>query len=191
MIIAIDCNIVYSDNGRVNGVSQTIQGDAMSELYDNIRRGIMAGLPATMVLSVLMLSESVLPQFAQASLINNLVDKVLEYQGITGYPHVGWFLHFFIGTIVWGSVFGVVEPILPGKTWRHKGMAFGAGCAFVFLVAIIPIAGAGFFGMKLSLAGILVTILQHLIYGYVLGDAYWRLLPARERMVNPSYFCMR
>ncbi|MEO5349717.1 MAG: hypothetical protein H7836_08735 [Magnetococcus sp. YQC-3] len=163
----------------------------MSELSANISRGIIAGLPATAVLSVLILSDSVLPQFAQASLINNLIEKVMEYQGITVFPYVGWILHFCIGTIVWGTIFGVVEPILPGRTWRRKGMAFGAGCAFVLLVAIIPIAGAGFFGMKLTLAGILVTIMQHLIYGFVLGDAYWRLLPARERMVTPSFLAAR
>lgn len=162
----------------------------MSEIFANIIRGVMAGLPATIVLSVFMLSSSVLPQFNHASLINNLIDKVLEYQGMSAFPLIGWILHFFIGTIVWGSVFGVVEPILPGRTWRRKGMAFGLGCAFVFLVAIIPIAGAGFFGMKLSLVGILVTILHHLIYGFVLGDVYWRLLPARERMVTPSYFSL-
>lgn len=163
----------------------------MSELTQNTKRGVIAGVPATLVLSVFMLMENVIPQFAaHTSLINNLIDNVLAYRGEQSAPLVGWIWHFVIGTLGWGALFGIVEPILPGRTWRRKGMVFGAGCAFVLLVALIPMAGAGFFGMSLSLAGILVTVAQHLIYGFVLGEAYWRLLPARERMAEPPFFSL-
>ncbi len=163
----------------------------MSELMVNIKRGMIAGIPATMVLSALMLTVSTQSQFAHTSLINNLINHVLKYQGLETIALLGWVVHFLIGTVVWGGLFGVVEPILPGTTWRRKGLAFGIGCSFVLLVALIPIAAAGFFGMTLSFISILVTIIQHLVYGFVLGDAYWRLLPARERMVNPRFFSSR
>ena len=150
----------------------------MSELTTNMGRGVISGAVATVALSLLMVIGSALPQLMHAQLLNNLVHGVLEHYGLEAFPLAGWIWHFLIGTLWWGSLFAVVEPILPGRTPGRKGISFGAGCGFVVLVALIPLAAAGAFGMELSFLTVVVTALQHLAYGYVLGEVYGRLSPS-------------
>lgn len=43
------------------------------------------------------------------------------------------------------------------------------------MVAIMPMAGAGMFGMALGMMAPVMTLMLHLIYGAVLGHTYNRL----------------
>ncbi|MFZ0255105.1 MAG: DUF6789 family protein [Gammaproteobacteria bacterium] len=42
---------------------------------------------------------------------------------------------------------------------------------------VMPLAGAGYFGLHLNPMQPLVTLVEHLVYGVVLGAVYGRLRP--------------
>jgi len=44
------------------------------------------------------------------------------------------------------------------------------------MVAMMPMAGAGFFGMQLGMMTPVMTLVMHLVFGAVLGGVYAMLL---------------
>jgi hypothetical protein len=45
----------------------------------------------------------------------------------------------------------------------------------MMMVAVMPMAGAGFFGMNLGIAAPVMTLMLHIIFGAVLGGVYGAL----------------
>lgn len=69
-------------------------------------------------------------------------------------------------------MYAVMEPMIPGgRPWR-KGLYFGFTTGLLAWLIALPLAGAGLFGMRLSAAQPLVTLVQHLVYGLVLAVTY-------------------
>ncbi len=56
-----------------------------------------------------------------------------------------------------------------------KGLYFGATATLLAWLIVLPLAGAGLFGLHLSAVQPLVSLLQHLAYGLVLAVTYDRL----------------
>jgi uncharacterized membrane protein YagU involved in acid resistance len=133
---------------------------------NNIVKGFVAGFAATVVLSGLMLLKSAMGLMPQLDVI-----AMLSRMMGTG-PTLGWLAHFMIGTIAWGGLFAVIEPRLPGGSLWVKGIVFGIGAWLVMMIAVMPMAGAGFFGMNLGMAAPVMTLMLHVIFGVVLGGAY-------------------
>jgi len=74
--------------------------DKVDKVESTIGKGIVAGFVATFVLSVLLDPiELFAPSILPAS------------------PPVGWVLHFFVGTVVWGIGFAVLHDYLHGCRW--------------------------------------------------------------------------
>jgi hypothetical protein len=95
---------------------------------------------------------------------------------------MGWITHFMIGAVVWGGLFAFLEPLLPGGSLWLKGVSFGIGAWVLMMVAVMPMAGAGLFGMKLGMAAPVMTLVLHIIFGAVLGGVYAALQGAgRQR----------
>jgi hypothetical protein len=143
----------------------------------SIFRGITAGFIATVVLSVLMLSRDFVPQLDSITMLDGVLRATLRELGML-YPPApwgGWMWHFIIGTFWWGAMFAILEPILPGQRPWRKGMAFGFGASLLIFLLVMPLAGAGYFGMHLSAVQPVVTMIEHLVYGAVLGITYTRL----------------
>lgn len=94
-------------------------------------------------------------------------------------PVVGWLLHFLIGTVLWGALFAPLLPALPGSRTWIKGLSFGVLAWLIMMVVVMPMAGAGLFGMLLSLMAPVATLMLHLVYGAVMGWSYDRLEESR------------
>lgn len=133
---------------------------------NNIGKGVIAGFVATTVLSMLMLMKSamgLMPELDVVAMLGSMMG--------TG-PAMGWIAHFMIGSVVWGGLFAVLSPSLPGGSLWLKGVVFGIGAWLLMMVAVMPMAGAGFFGTSLGMAAPVMTLMLHVIFGAVLGGVY-------------------
>lgn len=109
----------------------------------NIVKGMAAGLTATVALSTLMVLKSVMglmPEF----------DVIAMLTGMMGAssPLAGWLVHFAIGILILGSLFAWLDMNLPGNRHWLNGIFFGIGAWLVMMILMMPVAGAGFFGLK-------------------------------------------
>lgn len=132
----------------------------------NIGKGVIAGFSATVVLSMLMAMKSALglmPELDVISMLSGMMGGSLA---------MGWIAHFMIGAVIHGGLFALLAPKLPGGSLWLKGVVFGIGAWVVMMVAVMPMAGAGFFGMNLGMATPVMTLMLHVIYGVVLGGVY-------------------
>jgi len=144
-------------------------------MMSRVKKGMIAGFSATLVVSIL---EAV---------------NVFGGPWFTPFPHIvafmmgmennllaGWIAHFVIGTLVLGTLFGVLSPRLPTDTWATKGIVFAVGALVVLMVGIFlfgdpkMFSGTDGFG---TLAWLLIT---HVVFGIVLGSVYGNLM-AREK----------
>ena len=146
-------------------------------MKNNILHGLLAGLIATTVLALLLLTKGFLPQLDTITMLDGVLRAFLDEVGKRSLPIPlnGWLWYFVIGTLWWGALYAVIEPILPGKGPWIKGMSFGVGAALFVMLMVMPLAGAGYFGMHLEIVQPVVTLVEHLIYGCILGVVYARL----------------
>jgi len=134
----------------------------------NITKALLAGLAATVVLSVLMVFKDLMGLMPDLNVINMLA------QMTGGGPLIGWSAHFMIGTIVWGIGYALVYPFIPGHAPWLKGILFGMAAWLMMMIAIMPMAGAGLFGMNMGVMAPVMTLMLHVIFGAVLGLVYGR-----------------
>lgn len=135
-----------------------------------VGKGMIAGFVATVVLSALMLMKSamgLMPELDIAQMLGGMLG---------GGPGVGWIAHFLIGTVIWGILFAYLDPQLPGGSHWLRGVVFGMGAWILMMIAVMPMAGAGLFGMKLGIMAPIMTAMLHAIYGAVLGGTFGALL---------------
>lgn len=131
----------------------------------DIGRGIWVGFLATVVLSVLMMAKhamGLMPELDPIGMITGMLGASTQA--------VGWGMHFMIG-IIWGIAFALMSRRFPGAFWV-KGMLFSVGPWLIMMTVLMPMAGAGFFGVDLSMAAPVMTLMLHLIFGAVLGAIY-------------------
>ncbi len=130
-------------------------------------KGLLAGLIATIALSLLMVFKSALGLAPHLNVIQML-------SGMLGAPNnqaVGWSAHFFIGTVAWGALFAWFAPTLPGAYW-WRGAMFATGAWLLMMVVLMPMAGAGLFALRIGATAPVVTLLLHWVFGIVLGLTY-------------------
>jgi hypothetical protein len=131
-----------------------------------IGRGIVAGFVATVVLSAMMVmkqSMGLMPELNPIAMISSMA-------GLTS-PIVGWIGHFVIGTVFWGAGFAILGPYLPGPYWL-RGIVFAIGAWLLMMILVMPMAGAGLFGVALGMMTPVATLLLHIVFGLVLGGVY-------------------
>lgn len=136
-------------------------------------KGIIAGLVATIVLSILMLIKSAAGMLPEVNAIAMLAG-IASNAGLPGTPVVGWLLHFLIGVVVWGLLFVWIGTKLPGGR-IVQGIEFGVLAWVLMMVIVFPIAGAGLFGLNIGPPAAIATLVLHLIYGAALGWMYQTL----------------
>ena len=142
---------------------------------DTIRtlfRGIAAGFVATCVLSLLMQMKGWLPQFDTITLLDSIAHGLFLDAGLPT-PFAGGLWHVIVGSLVWGWMYAVMEPIVPGHRPLGKGIYFGLMVTLVVWFTVLPLAGAGLFGIQLGLVQPFVSLLQHVLYGVVLALVYY------------------
>ena len=132
----------------------------------NIAKGIGSGFVATIVLSAIMLIKQ------RMGVVPGL-DPIHWNTQLSGAesPAVGWLAHFFLGTIVWGVLFALLDPFLPGPHW-FRGAIFGTGAWLLMMIVLAPMAGAGLFALHVGVKAAIGALVLHWIYGAVLGGVY-------------------
>jgi hypothetical protein len=137
----------------------------------NVKNALTAGFVATVVLSVCQTAAhaaGLLPTFDLIGMIANIISVAT---GGTPNPVAGWAVHFIIGTILWGIGYAIVEASLPGPP-AVRGMVFSAGAWLLMMIIVMPITGAGMFGLSLGPSVPVAILMLHLIFGATLGIVY-------------------
>lgn len=137
---------------------------------NNIAKGMLAGLAATVVLTLIMLAKTAIGLMPAL----DPVAMVAEIMGVS--MAVGWGVHFLLGAVIWGTAFALLEQYLPGGDLWVKGIVLGVGAWLIMMVAMMPMAGVGFFGMQLGIMAPVLMLVVHIVYGAVLGWVYGMLL---------------
>lgn len=146
----------------------------MSYIY----KGMAAGLAGASVLAALLLINAetgIMPELDFVALVGHLTGA-----GIAG----GWIVHFVFGAAV-GGLFAWLDPDLPGDSLRQRGIILAGGAWLMMMFLLMPLGGAGFFGLNVGVLLPLATLALHVIFGAVMGGTYgWLLLqttPLRYR----------
>lgn len=132
--------------------------------------GIFAGFVATIVLSALMVMKTMMGMMPGLDVVQMLT-TMSGAQSVLA----GWIMHFVIGSIVWGGLFALLQDRIPGRTPLVRGVLLGIAAWLLMMVMVMPMAGAGLFGMKFGMAAPVMTLVLHIIYGATLGAVFaWR-----------------
>lgn len=131
-------------------------------------KSIIASFVATLVLSIVMIIKTMMGLMPELNVIGMLSSMM------NGSSAVGWMAHFVIGTVVWGGAFALLSGYLP-KVSVFSGVAFGVAAWLLMMLFIMPMAGAGLFGLKLGMVAPVMTLMLHALYGAVLALTFNRL----------------
>lgn len=133
--------------------------------------GLLSGLVATVVLSILMIMKGMMGLMPDV----NVIAMLAKQMGAGAV--MGWAAHFMIGVVAYGLAYTLIFSKLPfGGHWL-RGMILGVAGWLAMMVAVMPMMGAGLFGMNLP-SGMMVpvaTLMLHVIFGLVLGLVYDKL----------------
>ena len=141
-------------------------------IFQRIARSLVAGLAATAVLWVLKLSRDSVPQLETSRFLDRVAAATAKATGLPDPLMHGWIWHWVVGTLLWGTLFGIMLPILPGNRYWLKGCAFGVIAGLLTMLMVMPLAGAGYFGMELTYLDPVVSLVYHMVYGATLGGVY-------------------
>lgn len=145
-------------------------------MMSRVQKGLVAGLAATVVVSVIEAINMTVGHWAVA--FPQLLAVILQ-QG-ADQPAIGWVAHLVAGLGL-GAIFGVLCPRLPTSTPESKGILFAVGAFILMGLVIAPIGGAGLFFMKAGFGTLAWMIASHAIFGIVLGNVYGRLVARDKR----------
>lgn len=133
-------------------------------------RAVFAGIIATAIVSALVyvnLRMEVLPQFQLLSEIGKFNARL----GLPSSTQAAWATHVIVGVVLYGMVFALVQPIMPGGG-TTEGVTFGLIAWLAMMVVFMPLAGHDIFAANLGYAIVAATLGVHVIFGAVLGISY-------------------
>lgn len=147
--------------------------------HTDLGEGLLAGLVATAVASVLMLVNANIGVVTHPDTIQMLADLSGTTLGLGPGMASGWVLHVLIGTVLWGTLFALLNQRLPVKPSWGKGLVFGTLAWLLMMLVLMPLGGAGWFALNAGFGAPVTQLVLHLVYGLVLGLVYgW--LPHRD-----------
>jgi len=146
----------------------------------DIPKGMLAGLVATIVLSVLMVLKAMMGLMPQL----DLPKMIAGMMGSPDMPLIGWIVHLAIGIVVYGVAIAVLDSKLPGTSHVGHGIMLGVIGWLIMMVVLMPMAGAGLFGMNMGVMAPMMTLVLHLIFGAVLGWVYGRSAAPRDVSIS-------
>ncbi|MDT8406373.1 MAG: DUF2938 family protein [Methylococcales bacterium] len=129
-----------------------------------IVRGIIAGLVATVVLSIMMVVKGAMGVMPELNVIAMLASKM------GGIVALGWAAHFMFG-VIYGVVFGLIQGKLPGPL-VVRGIVLGIIGWLIMMVMVMPMMGQGLFAANMGMMAAVATFMLHVIFGAVLGLTY-------------------
>ncbi len=137
---------------------------------NKITAGLGAGFIATVVLSAMMIAKGMMGVMPQ-------LDVIAMLSAMMGTSAVmGWLVHFMIGTLAWGGGFAVLYGLISVGTALIKGIVFGVAAWLGMMVMVMPMVGAGLFGMNFGIMAPIMTLVLHIIFGAVLGTVFQMLV---------------
>ena len=139
---------------------------------NHLLKGMIAGLFGTLVLTIMMIIKKQLGIMPALDPVHMMTEMVSTKMGIAPSPIIGWVMHFGIGTVLWGGLFGALNSAIPGHNQLIKGLLFGVGAWLVMMIGPMPMSGAGFFASNLGLQATILTLVLHLVYGLTMGKSY-------------------
>ena len=139
-----------------------------------ITKGFLAAAAATSVLSALMVMKQMMGLMPQL----DLPKMIAGMMGAPDTPMIAWAVHVMIGIVGYGLAIALLDSRLPGKSSLLHGVLLGLAGWLVMMIMLMPMAGAGLFGMALGMMAPMMTLVLHLIFGAVLGWTYGRLAPS-------------
>jgi len=145
-------------------------------------KGLLAGLAATVVLSLLMVMKAMMGVMPQLDLPKMLAGMM----GSPDMPLIGWIAHFVIGIVVYGVAIAALDSKLPGTSRVGHGVVIGGIGWLIMMVVLMPMAGAGLFGMNMGVMAPMMTLVLHLIFGAVLGWVYGRSAASQDVSISPA-----
>jgi len=146
----------------------------------DLLKGMLAGLAATVVLSLLMVLKAMIGLTPQLDLPKMLAGMM----GSPDMPIIGWIVHFAIGIVVYGAAIAVFDSKLPGTSRVGHGVILGVLGWLIMMVVLMPMAGAGLFGMNMGIMAPMMTLMLHLIFGAVLGWVYGRSAASQDASIS-------
>lgn len=140
-----------------------------------IAAGMLAGLIATAVLSILLVLKAAFGLLPEVSFIALLAEVSARVLGTPRDLIVAWTEHLLIGTVLWGGLFAFTNNL-----WRRgqiaRGIQFALIAWLLMMVFLMPLGGMGLFGLALGITPMLASLLLHIVYGAVLGYYFGRFL---------------
>jgi hypothetical protein len=142
-----------------------------SSNVDSIRRGLEAGLVATVALAIVLVMKQAIGLMPQVDLVSILA-RALGFGSLAA----GWTAHFVVGVLFWGPLFVWADRHMFFAHWIN-GLLFASVVWLGVMLMIMPLAGEGAFGLKLGIATPTLTLFLHWFYGIVLGSIYGAMKP--------------
>ena len=84
----------------------------------NFPKALVAGLVATIVLSLLMVMKGAMGIMPQV----DLPRMIAGMMGMPDAPMLGWAVHFFIGVVLYGAALALLDEHLPGDSKMGHGL---------------------------------------------------------------------
>ena len=137
----------------------------------NVGKGLLAGLAATVVLSVLMVMKAMMGVMPAL----DLPKMIAGMMGSPDTPMLGWAAHFMIGIVVYGIAIATLGHRM-GSSPTVSGIVIGAVGWLIMMLTLMPMAGVGLFAMSMGVMAPMMTLVLHLIFGAVLGWTYGKLV---------------
>ncbi|NIR46891.1 DUF1440 domain-containing protein, partial [candidate division KSB1 bacterium] len=139
---------------------------------NRVRRAIMTGVVATIVMTIMMYLAPVMgmPKMDIAAMLGKFVMDEPAPTGSTPWT-VGMLIHLINGAIFFPLVYAFVfSPQLSWQPWV-KGLFFGLVLWFASQLIVMPMMGAGAFSTETSQPGLMVigSLFGHIVYGVLLG----------------------
>jgi hypothetical protein len=150
-----------------------------------VSKSMMAGLVATGVLSVVILLVSLLPGVTPALVVLNVPKLIAAGLGLPEAPLLGWTMHFLTGVVIYGSAMAALSS---GLAWNHhvgRGLLLGAMGWTLMMVWLMPVMGAGLFGIEFGFMTPVLTLALHLLFGGILGWVDGRMT-RRAELAGPA-----
>ncbi len=151
-------------------------------MMSRVQKGMVAGFAATVAVSVL----EALNLFA-GPWVEPFPLFIAELIGMPGNLVVGWIVHLLAGTVVLGSLFGVLCPQVPGQTPETKGIAFAVGAWAVLMVGVFLFGNPRVFSDTGGFGLIGWMLVSHVLFGIVLGNVYARLVARDKRALKDMH----
>jgi len=136
-----------------------------------LAQGLLAGAAGTAAMSAVMIMKGAMGVMPELNAIHMMATMAEDLTGLAIGAPGGWAMHAMIGIALWGGLFGLIHDRLPGPTVA-RGVGLAVGAWLMMMVAVMPMAGAGLFGLGLGLMAPMATLMLHVVYGVALGKSF-------------------